>query len=277
MAFYNIGEAIHNFISMMYRIIAVFLLSAFSSVSNHIKCQTLVAKYILSQHKTSGLEVDTFLLTSNNDQSIYISHNNISGTQLGMQESYDEEGTTTYTFSEPIGDSIHLQYFIDRDHNKIISREKYSLANGSYQYYIIEEILPQINWSIIPEFKKIGELKCHKAITRFRGRTYEAWFAPSVPSNIGPWKFHGLPGLIVDIREVNNHCRMQCLSYKWLSEKSEINPPSNGLAITLEEFIRMRDRSADAFMMSILSKLPEGAQVSKKSIRNNNLEIEFNF
>lgn len=34
------------------------------------------------------------------------------------------------------------------------------------------------------------------ATTQFRGLTYTAWFALDIPINEGPWKFHGLPGLI---------------------------------------------------------------------------------
>ncbi len=41
--------------------------------------------------------------------------------------------------------------------------------------------------------------KCQRATCRFRGRDFEAWFAPSIPVKRGPWKFQGLPGLILKV------------------------------------------------------------------------------
>lgn len=38
---------------------------------------------------------------------------------------------------------------------------------------------------------------CHKATTTFRGRTWTVWYADDLPVDAGPWKLHGLPGLIM--------------------------------------------------------------------------------
>lgn len=39
----------------------------------------------------------------------------------------------------------------------------------------------------------------YKAVCDYRGRRYEAWYTKDIPSDVGPWKFHGLPGLIIEI------------------------------------------------------------------------------
>lgn len=41
--------------------------------------------------------------------------------------------------------------------------------------------------------------KCQRATCRFRGRDFVAWFAPDIPVRCGPWKFQGLPGLILKV------------------------------------------------------------------------------
>ncbi len=60
------------------------------------------------------------------------------------------------------------------------------------------------DWNITNETKKLGAYHCTKAITTFRGRTYEAWFTNEIAVPFGPWKFHGLPGLILEIIEETN-------------------------------------------------------------------------
>ena len=37
----------------------------------------------------------------------------------------------------------------------------------------------------------------------FRGRSYEAWFTPSIPISAGPNLFGGLPGLILELRSTD--------------------------------------------------------------------------
>lgn len=66
-------------------------------------------------------------------------------------------------------------------------------------YKISEE--RKINWKISSEKQKIGEWVAQKAETHFGGRQWNAWFAPDIPIQDGPYKFHGLPGLIVKLED----------------------------------------------------------------------------
>lgn len=53
-------------------------------------------------------------------------------------------------------------------------------------------------WKLIPKEKKeILGLMCLSAETTFRGRDYTVWYSPEIPIPSGPWKFYGLPGLIL--------------------------------------------------------------------------------
>ncbi len=64
--------------------------------------------------------------------------------------------------------------------------------------FVSEEKLPQLKWNITTEKKMIGKFNCLLAKTSFRGRVFSAWFTPEIPINDGPWKLHGLPGLILE-------------------------------------------------------------------------------
>jgi GLPGLI family protein len=66
--------------------------------------------------------------------------------------------------------------------------------------YKISEERPVV-WKITPEKQKIGEWSVQKAETDFAGRHWYAWFSTEIPIQDGPYKFHGLPGLIVKLED----------------------------------------------------------------------------
>ena len=76
-------------------------------------------------------------------------------------------------------------------------------ANVHSKYFLVEDTLSNFVWTITKDKKKILEYTCSKATTSFRGRNYEAWFTEEVPVKNGPWKFCGLPGLIVKVGDTD--------------------------------------------------------------------------
>ncbi|MDR1552255.1 MAG: GLPGLI family protein, partial [Prevotellaceae bacterium] len=64
---------------------------------------------------------------------------------------------------------------------------------------------PKQDWKITNETKEISGYKCQKATCSFRGRDYVAWFTREIPVKEGPWKFDGLPGLIVKVYDTKEH------------------------------------------------------------------------
>jgi GLPGLI family protein len=67
----------------------------------------------------------------------------------------------------------------------------------------------KFDWKILSDKEKIGEYNTQKATTEFGGRTWTAWFTTDIPFQDGPYKFYGLPGLIVKIED-------QDKNYSWL-------------------------------------------------------------
>ncbi|QNR24528.1 GLPGLI family protein [Croceimicrobium hydrocarbonivorans] len=62
---------------------------------------------------------------------------------------------------------------------------------------IIAEKQSPIKWNLIDSNRVIEGYECKYAVGNFRGRKYYAWYDPSVKTNYGPWKLHGLPGAII--------------------------------------------------------------------------------
>lgn len=61
--------------------------------------------------------------------------------------------------------------------------------------------LNKINWTILPETKSIEGFKAQKATAHFGGRNWTAWFTNDIQIQDGPYKFCGLPGLILHIED----------------------------------------------------------------------------
>ncbi len=74
---------------------------------------------------------------------------------------------------------------------------------GSGDYKIEEKL--SFNWEIdnTADTVILG-YNCVKAYTSYAGRDYTAWFTPEIPISDGPYKFNGLPGLILYISDSAN-------------------------------------------------------------------------
>lgn len=64
--------------------------------------------------------------------------------------------------------------------------------------FFYEETPSEWNWVITDSSKEILGYECIEASTDFHGRKWTVWFAPEIPIQNGPWKFDGLPGLILE-------------------------------------------------------------------------------
>lgn len=64
------------------------------------------------------------------------------------------------------------------------------------------------DWTILNETDTLAGFHVQKAITSFAGRNYNAWFTDEIPFSEGPYKFNGLPGLIVMIADERRALRL---------------------------------------------------------------------
>lgn len=83
-----------------------------------------------------------------------------------------------------------------RDENTLIYSELVYIDNLGFT-----ENLNLFDWEILNERKNIAGYECTKATTKFRGRHYIAWFTHEIPMTDGPYKFNGLPGLILELQD----------------------------------------------------------------------------
>ncbi|KMQ69009.1 hypothetical protein ACM39_06970 [Chryseobacterium sp. FH2] len=96
------------------------------------------------------------------------------------------------------------------------------------QYKVKEDQKPE--WKILSDKQKIGEYNAQKATTSYGGRDWIAWFTTDIPFQDGPYKFYGLPGLIVKIEDTTGSHIMTLVGNKKIessSTGSETELPGN--------------------------------------------------
>lgn len=81
--------------------------------------------------------------------------------------------------------------------NRLYSKTKnYKLRLNEYYVFDTQD---SIAWKVTLETRAYHNYTLQKAIGKFGGKEWEAWFCKEIPINEGPFKFRGLPGLIFEI------------------------------------------------------------------------------
>jgi GLPGLI family protein len=100
------------------------------------------------------------------------------------------------------------------------------------------EDVPKQNWKILNEAKDFNGYKCQKATCTFRGRNYEAWFTREIQIKEGPWKFNGLPGLIVRVYDTQEHYDFELISISKVNRQITFNE-QNYNKVNLQDHIKI--------------------------------------
>lgn len=80
-----------------------------------------------------------------------------------------------------------------------------------FKRYYYEEPIEDMEWRLLPDTMTIIGYPCRRAECDFRGRTWRVWYAPDIAVDAGPWKLHGLPGLILQAEDSTETFRMECV------------------------------------------------------------------
>ena len=136
------------------------------------------------------------------------------------------------------------------------------IAASHYEY---EEPIGEMQWEIQSDTMTILSFLCQKATTTFRGREFEAWFAAEIPVFNGPWKFHGLPGLILKVSDKDNEFRFECVD---ITQESSpiVHTKNNYLKTSRKDFMKLQKKHHDDPMGSLRASMPQGATVVMRNI-----------
>lgn len=156
----------------------------------------------------------------------------------------------------------------------------HKIFKDEFKYVTLKD---QFDWKVHPESKRYKNFKVQKATTKFAGRVYTAWFTSEIPISDGPYKFNGLPGLILKIRDKKGHYTFEMKEFEKIKNEFKIEIPSKDfiktdkekLAQLIQEDKENPMRAMESSGVSIdFSKEQKRELRASKMKRNNPIELE---
>ncbi|WP_187271155.1 GLPGLI family protein [Neolewinella aurantiaca] len=207
-------------------------------------CNGIKVEYIFSQKRNGRL-------ISARPERVYFYRNkslsviSVSG-ERSIQQDTDNAGNKKVVMKlAEEGDSfVYTDYANEEIKNKI---------RFFQEDFIVEDKVPQFKWSFTGKKKTIATYNTMEATTDFRGRHYSVWFSPDLPINGGPWKFSGLPGIILEVQDSEDDFNWVCSAITELSERDVklIAEPSGRRIVTNDEFYDLMRNKLKSWMESI--------------------------
>ncbi|MFI1771954.1 GLPGLI family protein [Thalassobellus citreus] len=153
----------------------------------------------------------TFILSFNKEESLYKEDEKLEAPQAGNMR----------------------MVFVSTDEADILYKnmkeKRYTSKNEVFgKIFLVKDELPKLDWELESETKNIGDYTCYKATMKrmvpvmesgisvngdkdldtdlndepkMEEITITAWYTSQIPINNGPAKYHGLPGLILEVND----------------------------------------------------------------------------
>ena len=126
-----------------------------------------------------------------------------------------------------------------------------------------EKIEGLFDWQLQDGDSIVCGYPCHKAITTFRGRTWTVWYTLDLPYSDGPWKFCGLPGLVLYAYDSEDKFRFNCIGIeKGDGHEIKMKMPKSGF---IETF--MPERVAEIMMLEYWDRSAHLSQITGMAAR----------
>ncbi|MEQ1744566.1 MAG: GLPGLI family protein [Saprospiraceae bacterium] len=119
---------------------------------------------------------------------------------------------------------------------------------------VVSDTLGTIQWTLHDDEQRVfGQFTCLKATGSFRGRDYEAWYAPDIPVPSGPFKLGGLPGLILEAQTTDDRVRFLFHSLELSDHIAEPIRLPNGLDLKQShgDYIAAEDAASQLYLRSL--------------------------
>lgn len=143
----------------------------------------------------SDVKTELAYLDVTPEKSVFVSEKSVKRDSL-MERM---RATNNFSFNREQMDALrsNINYTIEKDLINQKTSHKQRIGRDVYTY----EEDRTLEWKILPETMMIDQYKAQKASTTFAGRVWNAWFTMDIPFQDGPYKFSGLPGLVLKVED----------------------------------------------------------------------------
>ncbi|MFT4094972.1 MAG: GLPGLI family protein [Niabella sp.] len=220
--------------------------------------------------------IEAMVLLVNSKASLFMSYNSFLY-DSSAYETFKKTGSAFGDMKSAMAFKTKIRYKIVKDNEKIFAYDK--INDNSFVY---EEALKNSSWKIQKDTSTIDGINCQKAILNYGGRQWIAWFAPSIPISDGPYKFRGLPGLIINISDKKDFYKFELTSI--VNSKGQYLTPEkiDYVKISKEKYFKAADEyKKNQYEMDQLGgvKFTGGQEAIKKRLQEqaakDNNPIEF--
>lgn len=185
----------------------------------------------------NDIKTENAYLDISPEKSVFYSENRIKRDSV-IQAAMQSGGARGFNRDqmENLRSSINYSIEKDKKNQKTIFKDR--IGRDVYTY---EEDRP-LNWKIMPETTKIGEYKVQKAETDFGGRKWTAWFTTDLPYQDGPYKFGGLPGLIVKVEDDKGEYSFDLMKNYKIADFPTLNQFGNTIKVKRTDYIKQQKK-----------------------------------
>lgn len=229
-------------------------------------------RYAIDSLKKDSIQTELMLLDVTDNSSVYYSKAKHDSDSLMQAELAKQMKTGAGSFSVSSTYRGSISYSVEKS---IPDFKVYLITRLGEQYKVLDD--RPMTWKILPETQKIGEWNVQKAETTFAGRRWVAWFTNEIPIPDGPYKFHGLPGLIVKVTTADGTHAME------LKGVQKLNPAAKeARAESLPSNVRIIESKAIEISQKQYAKQFEkykkdpNARVRQMLTSGKNVSINFN-
>ncbi|QIY91586.1 GLPGLI family protein [Chryseobacterium gallinarum] len=221
----------------------------------HISAQTNRFVYQVTmkpdaENKTD-IKIENAYLDISPEKSVFYSENRIKRDSIMQKAFQGGGGRGSINRDQMESLRTNISYSVEKDKTNQKTYFKDRIGRDMYSY---EEDRP-VSWKISSETRKIGEYKVQRAETDFAGRKWTAWFTTDLPYQDGPYKFGGLPGLIVKIEDDKGDYSFDLMKNYKIAEFPTLNQFGNTLKVKRTDFVKQQQK----FRTDPMSFMTQGA------------------
>jgi len=135
-------------------------------------------------------------------------------------------------------------------------------------FFLYEEDFDAFRWVLKEGEVQIGNYNTRMATIDYGGRIWTAWYDTELPISEGPYKFRGLPGLIVRMSDSKGHYIFDLVSIERLSENTPIEFEEHDYIRTTKERYLKSEENLRKDIISRAREAGASSQAQQTAVRN---------